>query len=103
MCTYTPSSFGYSCNQSWVNHPVGQTVSPSLHEPIRLDYTHVLRLLLATLGFQGSMAEMQGTLFVACTPQTFYATTQIAVINTSAAKVITTVEEFERYHLKFIS
>ena len=49
------------------------------------------------------MAEMHGTLFVACTPQTFYATTQIAVINTSAAKVITTVEEFERYHLCFIS
>jgi hypothetical protein len=49
------------------------------------------------------MAEMHGTLFVACTPQTFYATTKIAVINTSAAKVITTVEEFERCHLSFIS
>jgi hypothetical protein len=42
------------------------------------------------------MAEMQGRLFVACTPQAFYTTTQIAVINTSAAKVITSVEAFER-------
>jgi hypothetical protein len=42
------------------------------------------------------MAEIQGTLFVACTPQTFYAFTQIAVISTSTAKVMRSIEEFER-------
>jgi hypothetical protein len=42
------------------------------------------------------MVDMQGYLFVACVPFTFYATTQIAVIDTSAAKVVRSVETFER-------
>ena len=32
VCSYTSPSFGYSCNESWIYHPVGQTVRPpTLH------------------------------------------------------------------------
>lgn len=50
-----------------------------------------------SLALQGSMAEMDGNLFVACNPLSFYSTTQIAVINTSSAKVTGSLEQFGRF------